>query len=184
YLMDPASIATGPSRELLDGSERQGVDTEARGMFTGQFPENRAQRVGRGELVVAIGDDQQAARALNAPAEKPHEIERRFVGPVQVPPHPDAEGVRRREPLDQAGEELLARQARRARGPGRGGHIPMVCTKGVQHRSHETPPCHAIWSRETFLTDCRFLRTRREPRPGWRWARATSPTRSPGFTRT
>src|SRR5205814_837826 len=177
-------------------------------------------------LVVAIGDDQQAARAMNAPAEKPHEIKRRFVGPVQVLQHHDAEGVRRREPLEQAGEELLARQARRARGAGRGGQcrknlgdrpqypatesawirvaqcegvrcaiwgglpfcrgalIPMVCTKGVQDRSHETPPCHAIWSRESFLTDCRFRWTRQAPRPAWRWSRATSPTRSPGFTRT
>src|SRR5205085_96970 len=47
YLMDPASIATGPSRELLDGSERQGVDTEARGRLGAPAVPNAADSAAR-----------------------------------------------------------------------------------------------------------------------------------------
>ncbi len=93
----------------------------ARRMLSGEFPEDGAQEVRRGEFIVAVGRDQQATRALNAPAEKAHEIECGFVGPVQILQHHDAEGVRGRQPLEQPGEELIPRNTGLSSGVGEQG---------------------------------------------------------------
>ncbi len=59
-----------------------------------QVSEHDAQRMGRTDLVVPVGDDQQEARGAAAPAHEAQEVERRLVRPVGVLEH----GERRAEP--------------------------------------------------------------------------------------
>ena len=40
--------------------------------------------MGTVDLLVAIGDDEQHRQRLHAPADEPHDVERRLVGPVQI----------------------------------------------------------------------------------------------------
>ena len=99
----------GGPRQLCHRGERQVGNAHAQRVVTSEFAEDAPQGMRRGEAVVAVGDHQQAARALNAPTHVTHEIEGSLVGPVQVLEHYDRDMIRPGQLIDQAREQLRAR---------------------------------------------------------------------------
>ena len=85
--MHAVGTSPGASRQHLDGGRRQARQREQGTRARGQLAQHPPQRMRRGDLVVAVADRQQRARALDAPAQVLEPVERGVVGPMRVLHH-------------------------------------------------------------------------------------------------
>jgi hypothetical protein len=84
-LVEQVGIDGGIARERRDRVTREPAQFQpAHGPGAGQLTEQRPQRMGPVHLLVAIGDGEQQWQRAHTPADEPHDVERRLVGPVQV----------------------------------------------------------------------------------------------------
>ena len=110
-----ASTARPPTSRRTASSDSRGSSMRTVAFDAARSPSTWRNGVS-GDLVLAIGQHQQRARAGDAPAEELHQVERRLVGPVDVL---DQHEVRRLAPphhVEHGGEQPGARRAGLERG--------------------------------------------------------------------
>jgi hypothetical protein len=72
-------------RQLLDRLERERLDAEPLDRRAGpQLAHHEPERVGKVQLVVAVGGDHERGRGPDSPTQQPEDVQRRFVRPVEV----------------------------------------------------------------------------------------------------
>ncbi len=85
--MQMGRFAAAPLRQLRHRRGGERGEVHANDVIAVHIPEREPDGMPLRELIVSIGDDEHRARALNASPDEPQEIERRFIGPVQIFEH-------------------------------------------------------------------------------------------------
>ena len=137
HLVEAARAAAGTPRHLGDAGARQRRQRHADAAARRQPREHAQQRVIAAERVVAIAQDEQRARAFDAPAQVAQQIERRAIGPLRIVDHQDGGLGRIAQHREHAREHLGGMAPRAHRSGQRGRHAIEPIDQGSQRRRRQ-----------------------------------------------